>query len=95
MKYVSLVIAAIFVMWAGLIGAEEAKKAAPVTKTVSVAGEKPGEKAVSTDMDEAADIGEKDDSGVNRENLMPPGQTYDTNTGMPNAVGSDTAGEIE
>jgi len=80
MKYLSLVIAAIFIMWAGFCGAQETsldEKIAP-----------------STDVAEDADT-EKEGSGVNKENLMPPGQTYDTNTGMPNAVESDTAGEIE
>lgn len=89
MRYLSLVVAAIFVMWAGYCGAQDTKNTAPVV------GEKSDEMAVPADTAEDSDVGEREDSGVGRENLMPPGQTYDENTGMPNTVESDTDGEIE
>ncbi|MFA6142953.1 MAG: hypothetical protein WC738_06660 [Candidatus Omnitrophota bacterium] len=95
MRYLSLAVAAIFMMWVGLCGAEDVKKAAPVAKAASAVKAKSDKGMASAKAAEDTDAEEMESSGVNRENLMPPGQTYDTNTGMPNTVESDTNGEIE
>jgi len=47
------------------------------------------------------DTGEEDsrpvdmEYGVNNTEMMPPYDSYDENTGLPNVVESDTAGELE
>jgi len=47
------------------------------------------------------DTGEEDDQpadmkyGVNNTQMMPSYDSYDENTGLPNVVESDTAGELE
>lgn len=61
------------------------------------------DEAEEASSDEPEDIytGEEDERapeteyGASRPDLMPPGESYDENTGLPNVTGSDTDGEIE
>ncbi|MDO8525783.1 MAG: hypothetical protein Q7S07_04775 [Candidatus Omnitrophota bacterium] len=51
-------------------------------------------KEIVTDLNEEKKSDDKE-FGVNNEREMPQSDTYDENTGLPNVVESDKAGEIE
>jgi hypothetical protein len=43
---------------------------------------------------QARELGENEGTGIDRMGTMSPGQSYDSNTGMPNVVPSDSLDEI-
>lgn len=80
-----------------------AQKAVETKESIAEYGPaKEGEKGVVSekemtplDIGEATDESCGSDYGVDKPALMPPGEMYDENTGLPNSVESDTCGEIE
>ncbi|MDD5428541.1 MAG: hypothetical protein PHI58_04815 [Candidatus Omnitrophica bacterium] len=46
------------------------------------------------DVEHPTSLADEAESGVNNARLMPQSQNYDPNTGLPNVVESDKAGEL-
>ena len=95
MKYFYFVAAFIFVSVSCVFAGEEVSKSPVVASSQAV---KTGQvlsqgKEIVVDSNEA--LSDDKDYGVGEVREMPESDTYDQNTGMPNVVGSDTAGEIE
>ena len=90
MRYLSLIIALVCMLWAYQCPAQDKPACA-------------GETCVDRDGDGVSDgVDVYGDSGriirrgydTNGDGVMERWQSYDQNTGLPNVVGSDTAGEL-
>ena len=93
MKYLCLVIVLVFGLWVGSCAADDAQKTT-AAKTV-VTEENPDSKMKEIDTGNGGGNPIKEGYGVDQQRTMPAGQTYDENTGLPNTVESDKAGELE
>jgi hypothetical protein len=84
-----------FGLWVGTGNAEDSVQKAAAAQGV-------GQDAPSNSEMKEIDTGSgsneavsEEDYGVDQPGLMPEGEVYDENTGMPNVVPSDTEGELE
>ncbi|MFA6321248.1 MAG: hypothetical protein WCY36_05255 [Candidatus Omnitrophota bacterium] len=85
MKYLSaLVVLALVFSPAALMAEEGGGKGAAIEN-----------EARTIDVEPPVPMSDEIESGVNNEREMPQSQTYDPNTGLPDNVESDRAGEIE
>lgn len=94
MKYLVIGCALLCICFAGVCRAEDAKGkvASDKVEVIKVGGEE-GMKHIDTSGGNAMEA--SSNWGLNKKRVMPPYQTYDQQTGMPNNVESDTAGEIK
>ncbi|MDP2913766.1 MAG: hypothetical protein Q8N91_07190 [Candidatus Omnitrophota bacterium] len=96
MKYAFIVIyIIIFILCAtSFCGAEKKQK---IEKPAAETAIEKDDSAKLKHIDTGEDDGQVHEAeyGVNKPELMPPGQSYDENTGLPNIVESDAGGEIE
>lgn len=84
MKYFYAVVAFMCLLMVSNVAAQEGDDSAGKASA--------GKEIVVTNPESRADDAE---FGVNNEREMPQSETYDPNTGLPNVVGSDKAGELE
>ena len=69
------------------------EKSSPIVQTV--VEEESGSKLKHLDIGDDERPSKPRDTSASEGNLMPMGESYDENTGLPNVVKSDTVGEIE
>ena len=87
MRYLSVVIALVFVFSAAAMAADESQKApAPAAAKQGPAIQGQGKEI---EVDHPTSLADEAESGVNSDREMPSSETYDENTGLPDVVPSD------
>lgn len=96
MKYAFLIICIIILMLS-ITSFCVAEKNQKIEKPAAETAIDEGGSAKLMHIDTGEDDGQAHETeyGVNKPELMPPDQSYDENTGLPNIVESDAEGEIE
>lgn len=92
-----LLVVGIFAFAISAVICEAAEEKACSTKDKEISGD-PGSGILGINLfkpRQARPLGEDEGPGVSTMGVMPPGQTYDQVTGLPNIVKSDSLDEIQ